>query len=253
VVTGDAMTPAADVAVGYARRSKESGARTVSLEDQRARVTAYCLEHGWTVAEVLTDDGVSGGRRERLDRIAQAVKHHRARAVVVYHLDRFARDVAALLDALRSMSRRGVELHVVGRGRVEVESASGFLLTGIEGVMHEHFRRAIGEKTRDALARLRATGRRYSRIPPYGYRVVAVDQLQLERDPDEQAALALIRSLAPARSLRALSRALAARGILARCGRPFTAMTLSRLVSNRPVGYSRCAVTSGAGAPAGPP
>jgi DNA invertase Pin-like site-specific DNA recombinase len=198
------------LAVGYARRSKESGARTVSLEDQRARVSAYCDDHGWTLAEILTDDGVSGGRRERLDRIAQAAKHHRARVVVVYHLDRFARDVAALLDALCSMSRHGVELHVVGRGRIEVDTATGFLVTGVEGLMAEHFRRLIGEKTRDALARLRATGRRYSNVPPYGWRV-AGDGLQLEPDPAEQAALDTIRALAPGP---------VAAGAIARAGRP---------------------------------
>ena len=138
------------IALGYVRRSKESSARTVSLEDQRERINAYCVEHGWQLAEVLVDDGVSGGRRERLDRIAARVRAAGARAVVVYHLDRFARDVAALLDSLRAFSRRGVELHVVGRGCIEADTASGFLVTGVEGLMAEHFRRLISEKTRDA-------------------------------------------------------------------------------------------------------
>src|SRR5262245_46206857 len=65
------------VAIGYTRRSKESGAHTVSLDDQRERIDAYCREHGWALAEVLVDDGVSGGRRERLDRIAAAVRRAR--------------------------------------------------------------------------------------------------------------------------------------------------------------------------------
>ena len=228
-------TPAVSLtALGYIRRSKESSARTVSLEDQRQRISDYCRAQSWTLTRVITDDGVSGGRRERLDRIAAAVGEHRARAVVVYHLDRFARDVAGMLDALRSLSRRGVELHVAGRGRVEIDTATGFLMTGVEGLMAEHFRRLIGEKTRDALARLRALGRRYCNIPPYGYRV-APDGLQLEPEPAEQGTLVLMRRLAPGRSYRALAAELAARGIVARCGRPFTPMTLYRLVSDRSV------------------
>jgi site-specific DNA recombinase len=217
-------------ALGYARRSKESGARTVSLEDQRERIAAYCTAQGWQLAEIVVDDGVSGGRRERLDRIAARVRATRARAVVVYHLDRFARDVAGLLDSVRGFSRRGVDLHVVGRGRVEVDSASGFLLTGVEGLMAEHYRRLIGEKTRDALARLRAAGRRYSGAPPYGYRL-AGDNRGLEPDAAEQARVMLVRQLAPGRSLRVLAAELAARGVLARNGRPFAPMTLSRLVA----------------------
>ena len=134
------------IAVGYARRSKESGERTVSLEDQRERITAYCRERGWELVDVLVDDGISGGRRERLHRLADRVRGTGARVVVVYHLDRFARDVAALLDSVRAFARRGVELHVVGRGRIETDTATGFLMTGVEGLMAEHFRRLIAEK-----------------------------------------------------------------------------------------------------------
>jgi DNA invertase Pin-like site-specific DNA recombinase len=75
------------------------------------------------------------------------VKRRQARVVIVYHLDRFASDVAGMLDSLRASSRRGVELHVVGRGRIEAETASRFLMAGIEGVLAEHYRRPIGEKT----------------------------------------------------------------------------------------------------------
>jgi hypothetical protein len=59
--------------------------------------------------------------------------------------------------------------------------------------------------------------------------------LGLEPDPAELATLTTIRALARGRSLRALSRALATRGILACAGRPFAASTLAALVHNRPV------------------
>jgi hypothetical protein len=51
------------VALGHIRRSKESGARTVSLGDQRAGIADYLPGPG--LVEVLANDGVSGGRRER--------------------------------------------------------------------------------------------------------------------------------------------------------------------------------------------
>lgn len=95
------------IALGYVRRSKESGARTVSLEDQRARIEAYCEERRWRLAEVLADDGLSGGRCERLECLGERVTAMHARAIVVYHLDRFARDLAGTQDYLRRFSRRG--------------------------------------------------------------------------------------------------------------------------------------------------
>ena len=222
------------IALGYVRRSKESGARTVSLEDQRARIESYCEEHGWTLVEILADDGVSGGRRERLDRLAERVKATGARAIVVYHLDRFARDLAATLDYLRRFAKRGVELHVVGRGRVEADTATGFIVTAVEGLAAEHYRRVISEKTRDALARLRAKGRRVSRFAPYGHRLAAGGRLVAH--PKEQALLHQIEALRrQGLSLRAISRALAGRGALARNGRPFGPSTLLGIVRNRRV------------------
>src|SRR5712692_871674 len=203
------------IAVGYVRRSKESGERTVSLEDQRERVAAYCAERGWPLVEVLVDDGVSGGRRQRLERLAERVRSTGARAIVVYHLDRFARDLAGTLDYVRRFARRGVELHVVGRGRVEAETASGFIVTAVEGLAAEHYRRVISEKTRDAMARLRAKGRRTSRWPPYGFRFGLDGSLVPETE--EQAALGAIASLSVGGlSLRAIAGQLAAEGITAR-------------------------------------
>ena len=223
------------IAVGYARRSKASmederhGRRVVSVELQRERIAEYAADQRWTLIEIVTDDGVSGGRRERLDRLAARVKATRARRVVVYHLDRFARDVAGMLDALRAFDRRGVELHVVGRGRVEAATASGFLATSIEGVVSEHFRRVVAEKTRDALHRLRGQGRRVSRFAPYGFQHDPTGQLIPE--PMEQAALAAIASLSGGgMSLRALADKLAAQGFVARNGQPFRPHVLARLI-----------------------
>lgn len=135
----------------------------------------------------------SGGRRERLERLAERVRATGARFIVVYHLDRFARDLAGTLDYLRRFARRGVELHVVGRGRVEADTATGFIVTAVEGLAAEHYRRVIAEKTRDALARLRAQGRRISRWAPYGFRLAPGGRVVV--DPREQAVLAQIAAL----------------------------------------------------------
>ncbi len=226
-------------AIGYVRRSKESDTKTVSLEGQTEKITSYCNEKGLKLAELVTDDGVSGGDRDRLERLESVVRRHKAQAVVVYHLDRFARDVAALLDKLRAYRKRGIKLHVVGRGEIEVDSATGFLVTGVEGLMAEHYRRLIGEKTRDALARLKAKGRRFSRIVPYGYRITE-DGVHLEADSDEQEVIEIIWTATG--SVRSISKELAARGIVSRNGKPFSSASLWRIVSNRPVRNIKVAI-----------
>lgn len=219
------------LALGYTRRSKESTARTVSLDAQRHAVADYCARQGWQLAEVLEDDGISGGRRERLERLAARVKATGARYVVVYHLDRFARDLAGMLDSLRRFARQGVELHVVGRGRVETDTAAGYLVAGVEGLMAEHYKKLVSEKTRDALARLRQQGRRFTRVAPYGY---AFREGRMETETLEQAVLTRIGELRGlGHSLRRMAEALTAEGQLARGGAPFRASTLAVLVHRR--------------------
>ena len=229
------------IAVGYARRSKATaadardGPRVASLEVGAAKIREYVDAQRWSLAEVVTDDGVSGGRRERLERLAARVKATRARAVIVYTLDRYARDVAGLLDSLRAFQRRGVELHMTDRGRVDTGTASGFLVTSIEGVVSEHYRRTVSEKTRHAMARLRAEGRRISRVPPYGYR--HDDVRALVPEPLEQVTLAAISELRHAGlSLRAMAAKLEARGFLARSGQPFQPSVLAKLLRQSPAG-----------------
>jgi DNA invertase Pin-like site-specific DNA recombinase len=185
----------------------------------------------------VVDDGVSGGRRERLVRLEAAVRTHEARAVVVYALDRFARDVAAMLDALRAWAKRSVGLYVVGRGRVEVETSAGFLMASVEGVLAEHYRRAISEKTTHALARLRETGRRYTRVAPYGYQ--GTPDGRLVPHVGEQRALAVMRALkASGIGYRALAVELVDRGLVQRNGRRWSAQLLHRVLVRQPIDLS---------------
>jgi hypothetical protein len=100
--------------------------------------------------------------------------------------------------------------------------------------------RVISEKARDALARLRAKGRKASRFAPYGFREAPGGRLVPE--PREQAVLGQVAALrASGLSLRAISRALAARGVLARNGRPFTAKVLWTVLPEHAAGRTRAA------------
>lgn len=214
-------------AIGYVRRSKESGERTVSLTVQEQRVREYAGRLGADVARIVTHDGVSGGDAQRYAALDQAIRAHHATLVVAYHLDRYSRDTAEGLAWLRRWARRGVTVHVVGRGAVDVLTAAGELVTTVELAAATHYRRLVGEKTKDALAQLRADGRRYSRHIPYG--LTLNDDGRLVADPAEQAVLARVRALA-GHSMREIARTLAAAGVFNRAGRPFGPSTIHRIL-----------------------
>jgi hypothetical protein len=123
-----------------------------------------------------------------------------------------------------------LELDVVSRGRWRPRWRQVHR-DRCRGLAAEHYRRVISEKTRDALARLRTKGRRVSRFPPYGQRVAAGGLLAA--DVAEELVLGQIAALSAAGlSLRAISRTLAERGVLARNGRPFAPATLFRLTTS---------------------
>ena len=195
-------------AIAYLRRSKKSDERSVSLQEQEQAVQHYATLQGFTLSRVIADDGVSGGDRGRYEKIFKALEETKAKAVICYHIDRFARDVAALLDNLAEFKKQKVELWVVGRGKIETGRSNEFLLLGVEGVVAQYVRMVSGEKTKEALKLLKDHDRRYSGKPPWGYRFEGNELIEI---PEQQQALLLIRKHRdwPARRLWRL---LAARG-----------------------------------------
>lgn len=226
------------LAVGYIRRSQESTERTVSLEVQAEAIRAECLRQGWTLAALISHDRVSGGKRARFAELWRRLHGTHATVLVVYHHDRLARDLGGILDFAAKCDRAGIQLWVAGQGPIERRSSAGYLVTAVNGMVAEHYRLLVGEKTRAALAHRRAAGHRWwgggcAGQPPYGLRLTPSGTVDL--DPQEQATLRRIAELAQHRpaSLRALSQTLAAEGLVARGGRPFAPSTLQRLVRRR--------------------
>jgi DNA invertase Pin-like site-specific DNA recombinase len=130
-------------------------------------------------------------------------------------LTRSVKDLATLMDAFR---RARVGFTAIQEA-VDTTSASGELFLNIIGALSQWERKAIGERTKAALAHLKAKGQQVSRFAPYGYSLTSGGRLALNLE--ERAALAEVARLrARGLSLRAISKALAARGILARNGHP---------------------------------
>ena len=186
-------------ALGYIRRSKKSDDRTVSLEAQRGHILEYCKRQGFDLRHVVEHDGVSGTKRARFAALEAAVAQIRPNLIVVYQLDRLARDVAGLLDYLRSLARRGIRVMETSGNEIKLTEPGDFLSTGVQGLFAEFFPILVSRKTRDALGALRSRGRRYSNLTPFGYRHVQ-DGVDCEgnpicallEDPNEQTALRII-------------------------------------------------------------
>jgi len=151
--------------IGYVRVSTEEQASSgVSLDAQEAAIRAYCIMRRLDLAEVVVDAGVSAGKplasREGGRRVLDLVRGGGVVAVVAYKLDRVFRDCADCLGVVRDWDNRGVALHLVDLGgqTIDTSTAMGrFFLTVMAGAA-ELERNLVGERTKAALAYLRANG-----------------------------------------------------------------------------------------------
>lgn len=230
----------APVAICYVRVSTdEQATHGVSLASQDAAVRAYCALRGFSVARVIVDAGVSAGiplaERPGGAELLAALRGRTAAAprhVVCVKLDRAFRSVVDCLQVTQEWERRGVALHLTDLGgqAVDTSSAMGrFMLTVLAGAA-ELERNMIGERTSAALQHKRTRGEYTGGRVPYGFTLDAAGALQ--PCPEERAIIDAARTLrASGLSLRAISAALAERGMLSRTGNPFHVEVMQHMVA----------------------
>ena len=153
--------------LGYLRVSTEEQARTgLGLAAQRETIRAEADRRGWEV-EWVADDGVSGGTapRERpglstaLDRVTAGD------VLVVAKLDRLGRSALDVIGLARQAEDEGWDVVILDLGLDTTTPVGRFTLTIIAGVA-ELERDLIRQRTREALAALKARGVRLGR--PHG-------------------------------------------------------------------------------------
>jgi site-specific DNA recombinase len=151
--------------VGYIRVSlREQATEGVSLAAQQAKIQAYAVVKDWTVLEIIQDQGASAKSLHRpgLAQLLARVQAGQVQAVVVYKLDRLTRSVADLDKLMKLFERKGVAL-VSLQESLDATTASGRLMMNLLASVSEWEREVIGERTRDAMQHLKASGRVYSR------------------------------------------------------------------------------------------
>lgn len=218
----------AKIAVGYARRSKESTERTVSLAEQDAAIREYARAQGFDLRWVLVDDGLSGRDRARYEPILRALKVHHASVLIVYHQDRLHRDVEEGLRIVRQLEGVGVELWVCGFGKVEVKTSGGYLQYAFGGVIAEYHAVLCSEKTTAGLRRKKLLGLKYSGIDPYGYHVV--EGKLVPNKKEQEAIKEMVRLRRDGYSYRQIALGLEGFNIYARGGKRFSPSTVKKIL-----------------------
>lgn len=139
-------------AFAYLRVStREQGDSRNGLDAQREAVKAFALAQGWEllgISEEVASGALGLEGRPTLQRTLARARQHRA-TVLVAKLDRLSRDVAFI----SSLMGQKVPFVVAALG----EDVDPFMLH-IHAAVAEQERRLIGERTRAAMAQLKAKG-----------------------------------------------------------------------------------------------
>jgi len=151
--------------VAYCRVSEE----TEDPENQKFAIFEWAAKNGHQITDVFVDVGVSGAlppkERPMFQRALKALEE-KADGLVVYALDRIARSLVELVDVIREVESKGkVVLSVREVWLQQLDPKIRSLMIAIFGWAAEMERAFISERTRAALERLRAQGKRVGRPP----------------------------------------------------------------------------------------
>lgn len=152
--------------VGYVRVSTEEQADSgLGLEAQRAKLVAECSRHGWTLTEVLADEGISAKAMDNRPALREAlarVETGAAQILMVSKLDRLSRSVHDFSGLLDRAGRNGWALVAADIG-VDTSTPAGEAMANVMASFAQLERRLIGQRTSDALQAKRAQGARLGR------------------------------------------------------------------------------------------
>jgi site-specific DNA recombinase len=231
-------------AVIYARFSPRPDAEDCdSVEKQIERCRAYCDAHGYEVIATKHDNDMSGGRADNRPGLQAAInKACKAKAVlVVYKLDRLARNTRDALEVLERLRKSKADLASLVE-QINSRSPMGrFFFTQLSAFA-ELEREQIRARTSAAMRQYQESGRRMTRADrcPFGKEPDPLDPSRLIDCPEEQAALERIQELrAAGKGAKAITAALHAEGFPCR-GAWWHLTTVRRLLTrvetNSPTG-----------------
>lgn len=158
--------------IGYIRCSTdEQATHGVSLDAQVDRIKAYTEYMGHELVEIVADRGVSAKDTNRpgLNRVKKLIfEQDKADALVVYRIDRFARNTLDFLTEVERFTKLGKEFISLTE-QIDSTTPHGRMIMTVFAAFAQMEREIIGVRTSEALQKRKRDGTVYGYIP-YGYR-----------------------------------------------------------------------------------
>jgi site-specific DNA recombinase len=204
-------------AIGYIRVSTEGQAvEGVSLDAQKAKITAWADLNGYELGMIYVDAGISGKRadnRPGLQDALQAIK--RGDALVVYSLSRLARSTRDTLDIADILEKKNADMVSI-QEHIDTTTAAGKMVFRMLAVLNEFERDQIAERTRSALQYKKSKGEKTGGTVPYGFDVQ--DGILIKKSSEQKAIRLMMELRRKGYSFRAICKELEKDGCKTKTG-----------------------------------
>lgn len=224
--------------VAYTRVSTTEQADSGSgLDVQRDAIAAWARANRHTITAWHSDEGISGSngldsRAGLAEALAAAARP--GSGLVVYRLDRLARDMVLQEQLLREIWQAGGDVHSTSQAesqylqRDDATDPSRQLIRHILGAVAAYERQMIRLRMDAGKARKKAAGGHTDGPAPYGWRLENAQRVPV---PDQQAVIARIRrARRGGRSLRRIAGELNAAGVPGPKGGVWSSEAVRRVV-----------------------
>jgi DNA invertase Pin-like site-specific DNA recombinase len=187
---------AARKVIAYVRVSTAEQVDGFGLTVQRKAIADYAKVNGLRLVRTVSDEGLSGSngieKRIGLARVREAAVNGEVKAVIIYRLDRLARDLGLQEMFMADMRKAGVEVLSVTEPDIDSDDGTRVLVRQMLGAIAQYERWTIGTRMRAGKAAKISRGGYGGGRPPFGW---IAEGRELVPEPREQEAIGLVRRL----------------------------------------------------------
>jgi site-specific DNA recombinase len=173
----EAKTPKGTRVAVYVRCSTDEQAKDdhygIKIQEDKGR--AFCTsQEGYSLQEnhIYKDEGFSGSlpieNRPALKQLFEAAGRHEFDIVIVYKIDRIARNLRVLLNALEDLKKLGIGFRSITEP-FDTSSAFGESTVQMVGLFAQLERKLIQERTSGGREAAAKDGKWVMGLPPFGY------------------------------------------------------------------------------------
>jgi len=130
--------------------------QTTENQIREIKASGFTVDPGRVVAETISG-GVQASKRPEFAKLLERLE--RGDVLVVTKLDRLGRNVIDVRQTVESLAYRGVRVHCLALGGVDLTSAAGKMTMGVIAAVAEFERDLLVERTQSGLARAKSEGR----------------------------------------------------------------------------------------------